>query len=151
MNYFVYQDDQVYGPYTPQDLMSFVTPDTLVCLEGAEEWQRAGDVPELAPFLPAPAETETAAAPAAVEEVAPAPAPEVPAAAPVFAPGPAPAAAPPARRPPPGLPPKLQELWHICANSPLELLQAQKQQHWAEYFPTEQEVIAAELARRGKI
>lgn len=58
MKYWVFQNNQVNGPYGPEELsqISFYSPESLVCPEGRrgtsmDDWQRAGLVPELASSL----------------------------------------------------------------------------------------------------
>lgn len=58
MKYWVFQNNQVIGPYDPEDLSRLVafTPESLVCSEGRKgtsmgDWQRAGMVPDLSVAL----------------------------------------------------------------------------------------------------
>lgn len=58
MKYWVFQNNQVIGPYLPDDLSRLVsfTPESLVCPEGRKgtsmgDWQRAGMVPDLSVAL----------------------------------------------------------------------------------------------------
>lgn len=58
MKYWVFQNNQVIGPYEPDDLGRLVafTPESLVCPEGRKgtsmgDWQRAGMVPDLSVAL----------------------------------------------------------------------------------------------------
>lgn len=58
MKYWVFQNNQVIGPYAPEDLGRLVsfTPESLVCPEGRKgtsmgDWQRAGMVPDLSVAL----------------------------------------------------------------------------------------------------
>ncbi|MDX6769501.1 MAG: GYF domain-containing protein, partial [Elusimicrobiota bacterium] len=58
MKYWVFQNNQVIGPYAPDDLGRLVafTPESLVCPEGRKgtsmgDWQRAGMVPDLSVAL----------------------------------------------------------------------------------------------------
>lgn len=58
MKYWIFQNNQVLGPYGPDDLskMSAFSPESLVCSEGRRgtsmgDWQRAGMVPDLSVAL----------------------------------------------------------------------------------------------------
>lgn len=123
--YYVYIGGQVAGPYAPAEMTAQLQPDLQVCVEGESAWRRAADVAELAGMMPRPAATG----------------PSLPAAAP--------AAVQAEPKPPSHLPPKLQEFWRICAAATTEQLQEQRRQHWMDYFKKEQDIIAAELSRRG--
>lgn len=49
--WYAWVDDQMYGPYAPEQLSEFVQPTTKLCREGTEEWRAAKDFPELALLL----------------------------------------------------------------------------------------------------
>lgn len=49
--WYTWVENQMYGPYQPEQLSEFIKPDTLLCREGAQEWKTAGEYPELAFFL----------------------------------------------------------------------------------------------------
>jgi hypothetical protein len=148
--YYTFVSGSVSGPFRPEELRSILSDELLVCVEGAEEWLKATDVAELAalmvPAVPAASATPHASATPAVQSGS--------------GPGPVAAFAPPERisahaavagseSPPRDLAPKLRELWVICRNASDELLKDQKAKNWKTFFKNEQEIIAAELKRRG--
>lgn len=45
--WYAWVENQMYGPYTPEQLAEFVRPETLLCREGAEDWKSTKDYPEL--------------------------------------------------------------------------------------------------------
>lgn len=49
--WYIYENEEVLGPYNPEDLTDYLEEDTLVCRAGEKEWQEAGNVPELANIL----------------------------------------------------------------------------------------------------
>lgn len=124
--YYIFIGGQVVGPYAPAELTAQLQPELQVCVEGESEWHRAADVAELAGLM-----TRAAAPP------------------PLPTDAPAPSAAQAQPKPPAHLPPKLQEFWSICAAATTEQLKEQRRHHWMDYFKKEQDIIAAELSRRG--
>ena len=58
MKYWIFQNNQVLGPYEPDELgkMAVFSPESLVCPEGRRgtsmgDWQRAGMIPDLSAAL----------------------------------------------------------------------------------------------------
>lgn len=45
--WYAWVDNQMYGPYQPDQLSEFTKPETMLCREGTEEWKAAKDYPEL--------------------------------------------------------------------------------------------------------
>lgn len=118
--FYAFLDDAVAGPFGPEELRGLITRETQVCIEGSDAWMPASAAPELGLLIPPVSRPiASVAAVANVGGVAPA-----------------------------ELPPKLRELWLICRNAPDGLLAEQKSKHWKSYFKNEQEIIAAEIARR---
>lgn len=164
--YYTYIAGQTQGPFTVDHLKPFLQPGLLVCREGSDSWVAAKDVPELAAETPS---TSTLAMPpllgaapgsaanrlsllAAPSPLSGSPSPDlrsVGGTAPLPAPMPARSAAAAPEAAPRDLPPLLKELWLICRNASDELLLEQKKKHWKRFFKNEQEIIGAEIARRG--
>lgn len=46
--WYAWVENQIYGPYAPEQLAEFVQPEMQLCREGSEEWKIAKDFPELA-------------------------------------------------------------------------------------------------------
>jgi hypothetical protein len=141
MRYYAFVAGNVSGPFQPEELKSILQSELLVCVEGSEGWVKAADVEELAALLMVPS---------------------IPPPRPGSGPGPIAGAAPPGMAkaaaggavagsdaPPRDLAPKLRELWVICRNASDDLLREQRAKHWKAFFKTEQEIIAAEITRRG--
>jgi len=42
--YLVTHQNAIYGPYTFDELKYFVTPGTLICIEGEHRWHAAGEL-----------------------------------------------------------------------------------------------------------
>lgn len=64
--WYLYENEEVVGPFEPAELSERIDADTLVCRAGEEEWNPAGGVPDLEPVLredeqpePEPAERGT--------------------------------------------------------------------------------------------
>lgn len=57
--WYLYENNEVIGPFTPEDLTDRLQSDTLVCKAGQENWRDAADVPELNAILEEPPETES--------------------------------------------------------------------------------------------
>ncbi len=151
--YYAYIAGQLHGPYEVENLKPFLQPDLMVCREGSQEWVAAKDVPELKveSSIPPPS---GAPVNAALQPVAFAP----PAAGPAAPGGPAPRPGPGAvsgktggvpEAAPRDLPPLLKEFWMICRNASDDLLAEQRAKHWKKFFKNEQQILAAELGRRG--
>lgn len=51
MRWFIYKDQKVYGPYTPEQLSAFIDADTAVTREGHEHWVPARQDPGLKDVL----------------------------------------------------------------------------------------------------
>jgi len=49
--YYVSHQHALHGPYTVEELATFLAPDTLVCREGEDRWQTAAAIDELQPLL----------------------------------------------------------------------------------------------------
>ena len=53
MRYYIYKDGNVVGPFEPAQMPQLgVTPQSQVCIEGANEWHPASAFSELAPIFP---------------------------------------------------------------------------------------------------
>ncbi len=51
MRWFIYKDQKVYGPYSPEQLTTFIGPETPVTREGHEHWVPARQDPSLRDVL----------------------------------------------------------------------------------------------------
>jgi hypothetical protein len=49
--WYLYENEEVVGPFEPSGLSGRIDEDTLVCRAGQEEWNHAGKVPELQSIL----------------------------------------------------------------------------------------------------
>lgn len=66
--WYIYEDDEVVGPFTGPELADKIEPDTLVCPAGSEEWKQASERPEVQPYLGQDEEEETDESPAEPSE-----------------------------------------------------------------------------------
>ena len=72
MKYWIFQSNQVLGPYSPEDLsrLPSFSADSLVCSEGRKgtsmgDWQRAGMMPDLSVVLAKAAQAQGVRTPVA--------------------------------------------------------------------------------------
>lgn len=49
--WYIYEDDEVVGPFEGPELADHIDPDTLVCPAGSDEWKKASERSEVRPFL----------------------------------------------------------------------------------------------------
>lgn len=49
--WYAWVGNQIYGPYTPEQLAEFIQPESTLCREGTEEWKTAKDFPGLSFLL----------------------------------------------------------------------------------------------------
>ncbi len=119
--WYIYEDQEVHGPFEYDNLCEKIGPKTLVCPAGTENWEQAGKLEQLAGCF----ESQTAATPTPKNEAESTARPEV-------------------------LPePTLEALRTICQHATSADLQRQYREFWDSYDRQEQRIIRNELGNRG--
>jgi hypothetical protein len=118
-DWYIYEDDEVVGPFNGPELAGKIEPDTLVCPAGEEEWKKASEREDVKPFLGTPGEDEEEETHDDEEIVVG------------------------------NLEPNLETLTRIAREANAEDLQREFQEHWEEYDREEQKIIYQEMEHLG--
>lgn len=129
--WYLYENEEVIGPFTKNQLRDRVDEETLVCEAGEEDWQPAAEVPELDGLFasssqktPSRESVEESSDHTASGEVSPDTEEET-------------------------IEPTLDSLQSICERAENDELLKQYEKHWEEYDPEERRVILGEIDNRG--
>lgn len=134
--WYLYEDDEVIGPFGEEQLRNRIDEETLVCEAGEENWQAAGNVPELESLFVDHAQQKQHQDVAQESE-------------------PSPATDDSARgsdrdgESTKTIEPTLEELQSICERANSDELMEQYEDHWDDYDAEERRVILAEIDNRG--
>jgi hypothetical protein len=123
--WYLYENEEVQGPFEKPDLRGRINPESLVCRAGEEEWNPAESVPELEdlftePPTPEPSTTDSDSNAGATTEDSVEP-----------------------------IEPTLENLREICEKASDRNLRYEYDHHSEEYDSEELEVIRSELERRS--
>ena len=133
--WYLYEDDDVVGPFTGPELADKIEPDTLICPAGSEEWKKASERPEVQPYLGDDEETgeptDEPAEPSAQQQ------PDETESGDSF------------EVPVGDLEPTLDNLKRIAREANAEDLRREFQEYWDEYDRKEQQIIYQEMEHLG--
>ena len=123
--WYLYENEEVQGPFEKPDLRGRIDPESLVCRAGEEEWNPAESLPELEDLFAESPTPESSASDGASEAGSPTEDSVEP------------------------IEPTLENLRELCEKASDRNLRYEYDQHSEEYDIEELEVIRSELERRG--
>ncbi|MFB6344790.1 MAG: DUF4339 domain-containing protein [bacterium] len=134
--WYLYEEDNVRGPFDQTQLKEKVTRDTLVCQAGSDDWKPAGDVPELHDLIRSSSSGDSESA-ACRDRNSSDHADHS---------GDTQGDSPDGEKP---IDPTLDNLRAICERAQNEELIAEYNHHWEGYDSTEQQLILNEMRKRN--